>query len=404
MPRQPDPADADLFDADFARDPYPSYARVRAVSPVRYLTLPTGLTAWLVTGYAEVRQALTDPALSKESRHDAEAGANLSPTMGPSMLFLDPPDHERLRKLVSGAFTRRRVEALHEKLHDSADRLIDTFAARGHADLMREFALRLPVGMIGELLGVPEHDRDTFFDLAHDYVGFTPETRDRAVAALGGLTAYMGELVEAKKADPGEDLVSALVRARDGQGALTDEELRANTLLLFLAGHVTTAGLISNATLALLRNPEQRKAFLADPGLADNLVEEALRYEGPAELSTMRWAKQDTEIGGVAVARGERVLVSLGAANRDPRRFTDPDVFDLARPDAAQHLGLGHGIHYCLGAQLARVEVRLALVRLFDRLPDLGLAVPYEDLEWMPGIGRSPMALPVAFTPAEVAA
>lgn len=398
-PLRPDPADAALFDADYARDPYPSYARLRAVSPVRYVTLPTGLTAWLVTGYEEVRQALTDPSLSKESRHDAEGTGALSPSMGASMLNLDPPDHDRLRRLVGSAFTRRRIDALHDRLRDSADRLIDEFAARGQADLMRDFALRLPVGMIGELLGVPEHDRDAFFDLAHDYVGFTPETRERAAAALTGLTEYMAKLIQAKKNEPGEDLISALIAARDDEQRLSDEELLANALLLFLAGHVTTAGLIANATLALLRHPEQLAAFRADPELVTNLVEEALRYEGPAELSTMRWAKQDTEIGGVRIGKGERVLVSLGAANRDPRRFADPDAFDLARADANQHLGLGHGIHYCLGAQLARVEVRTALSRLFARIPDLRLAARFEDLEWMPGIGRAPLSLPIVFTP-----
>ncbi|MGW0523295.1 cytochrome P450 family protein [Crossiella sp. NPDC003009] len=398
-PVRPDPADAALFDEDYQRDPYPSYARLRAVSPVRYLTLPTGLTAWLVTGYEEVRQALTDPLLSKESRYDAESVQGLSPSMGASMLNLDPPDHDRLRRLVGSAFTRRRIEALHDTLHDAADRLIDEFAPRGQADLMREFALRLPVGMIGELLGVPEADRDAFFELAHDYVGFTPETREKAAAALAGLNEYMAGLIAAKKHAPGEDLISAMIAARDEQQRLTDEELLANALLLFLAGHVTTAGLIANATLALLRHPDQLAAFRADPDLVTNLVEEALRFEGPAELSTMRWAKQDTVIGGVAIGKGERVLVSLGAANRDPRRFADPDVFDLARADANAHLGLGHGIHYCLGAQLARAEVRTALARLFARLPDLRLNARFEDLEWMPGIGRAPLSLPIVFTP-----
>ncbi|MGO1053607.1 cytochrome P450 family protein [Crossiella sp. CA198] len=398
-PVRPDPADAALFDADYQRDPYPSYARLRAVSPVRYVTLPTGLTAWLITGYEEVRQALTDPLLSKESRYDAESTDGLSPSMGASMLNLDPPDHDRLRRLVGSAFTRRRIDALHDKLADSADRLIDEFAARGQADLMRDFALRLPVGMIGELLGVPEEDRDAFFELAHDYVGFTPETRDRAAAALAGLNEYMAKLIAAKKNEPGDDLISAMVAARDQEQRLTDEELLANALLLFLAGHVTTAGLIANATLALLRHPDQLAAFRANPELVSNLVEEALRFEGPAELSTMRWAKQDTVIGGVAVGKGERVLVSLGAANRDPRRFTDPDAFDLSRADANQHLGLGHGSHYCLGAQLARAEVRTALGRLFARLPDLRLAARHEDLEWMPGIGRAPLSLPIVFTP-----
>ncbi|MDT0381960.1 cytochrome P450 [Streptomyces sp. DSM 42041] len=402
-----------LFDWRFAADPYPAYAWLRAHAPVHRATLPSGVEAWLVTRYADARQALADPRLSKNPETHAERAAHGKGKVGipgersanlmTHLLNIDPPDHTRLRRLVSKAFTPRRVAAFEPRVRELADRLIDTFADRGEADLIHEFAFPLPIYAICDLLGVPAEDQNDFRDWAAMMLRHGNAPRGGVGRAVKKMRGYLAELIHRKREDLGDDLISDLIRASDHGEHLTENEAAAMAFILLFAGFETTVNLIGNGTLALLRHPEQRAALEAALGRGDvawlaGAVEELLRYDGPVEMATWRFAAEPLELGGRRIAAGEPVLVVLAAADRDPERFGDPDVLDLARSDN-QHLGYGHGIHYCLGAPLARLEGQIALSALFGRLPDLQLASDPDDLRWRGGlIMRGLRTLPVTFT------
>jgi cytochrome P450 len=390
-----------LFSREFATDPYPAYAWLRTHDPVRWTTLPSGVDAWLVTRYADARQALADPRLSKNpQRHSSdktgipgERGAGLMT----HLLNIDPPDHTRLRRLVSKAFTPRRVEAFAPRVQELTDRLIDNFAGRGEADLIHEFAFPLPIYAICDLLGVPAEDQDDFRDWAGMMIHHGGSPRGGVAKSVKLMRGYLAELIHRKRADLGDDLISGLVRAGDHGEHLTENEAAAMAFILLFAGFETALNLIGNGVYALLRHPGQRARLAADPGLLPSAVEELLRFDGPVELATWRFATEDLRIGGQAVAAGDPVLVVLAAADRDPSRFPGPDALDLARTDN-QHLGYGHGIHYCLGAPLARLEGRTAIGTLLRRLPDLQLAAEPADLRWRGGlIMRGLRTLPVRF-------
>ncbi len=401
----------DLFTWEFAADPYPAYAWLRAHAPVHRTTLPSGVEAWLVTRYADARRALADPRLSKDPlRHSpgahargkvgipGERGADLMT----HLLNIDPPDHTRLRRLVSAAFTPRRVAAFEPRVRELADRLIDAFADRGHADLIHEFAFPLPIHAICDLLGVPSEDQDDFRDWAGAMIRHGGGPRGGVARAVKRMRGYLAELIHRKRAAPGDDLISGLIRASDHGEHLTEGEAAAMAFILLFAGFETTVNLIGNGVYALLRDPGQRAVLTGavrggDRTLVAGAVEELLRYDGPVELATWRFAAEDLELAGRPVAAGDPVLVVLAAADRDPDRFAGPDVLDLARRDNP-HLGFGHGIHYCLGAPLARLEGRVALSRLLTRLPELRLAVEPDALRRRGGlIMRGLRELPVTF-------
>ncbi|MBP0455038.1 cytochrome P450 [Kitasatospora sp. RG8] len=418
MPVQPDSARPPLFTWDFAADPYPAYAWLREHEPVHRTTLPSGVEAWLVTRYADARQALADSRLSKNPLHHStqahstgrvgipgERQANLMT----HLLNIDPPDHTRLRRLVSKAFTPRRVAEFEPRVQQLTDRLIDGFAERGSADLIHEFAFPLPIYAICDLLGVPAEDQDDFRDWAgmmvrHTRPGQGGGQRGGVGRAVKRIRAYLAELIHRKRADLGDDLISGLIRASDHGEHLTENEAAAMAFILLFAGFETTVNLIGNGTYGLLRNPDQR-ALLQDSiargesSLLETGIEELLRYDGPVELATWRFATSPLTIGGVAIPVGDPVLVVLAAADRDPARFADENTLDLARADNP-HLGFGHGIHYCIGAPLARLEGRAALATLLSRLPDLRLAENPDNLRWRGGlIMRGLRELPVEFTP-----
>ncbi|MFI0719048.1 cytochrome P450 [Streptomyces sp. NPDC021224] len=411
----------ELFTWEFATDPYPAYAWLREHAPVHRTTLPSGVEAWLVTRYADAREALADPRLSKNPVHHAESPGARGKTGIPGersadlmthLLNIDPPDHTRLRRLVSKAFTPRRVAGFGTRVQQLTDRFVDGFAARGEADLIHEFAFPLPIYAICDLLGVPAEDQDDFRDWAGMMIRHGGGPRGGVARSVKRMRAYLTELIHRKRAElaagaaggPPDDLIAGLIRASDHGEHLTENEAAAMCFVLLFAGFETTVNLIGNGTYALLRNPGQRAVLQqalasGDHGLLDTGIEELLRYDGPVELATWRYATRPVEIGGVAVAQGDPVLVVLAAADRDPERFTDPDRLDLARRDNP-HLGYGHGIHYCLGAPLARLEARTALATLLTRLPDLRLAADPGDLRWRGGlIMRGLRTLPVAFTP-----
>ncbi|MBA5226170.1 MULTISPECIES: cytochrome P450 family protein [Streptomyces] len=415
----PPPAAPTLFDWEFAANPYPAYAWLRTHSPVHRTRLPSGVEAWLVTRYADARRALADPRLSKNPAHHDEPAHARGRTGIPGerkaelmthLLNIDPPDHTRLRRLVSTAFTPRRVAEFAPRVQELTDRLIDGFAARGEADLIHEFAFPLPIYAICDLLGVPREDQDDFRDWAGMMIRHGKGPRGGVARSVKKMRGYLAELIHRKRealpaeAAPGEDLVSGLIRASDEGEHLTENEVAAMAFILLFAGFETTVNLIGNGTHALLTHPEQRARLqdslaAGDMGLLETGVEELLRFDGPVELATWRFATRPLTLGGQDIAPGEAVLVVLAAADRDPERFAEPDVLDLTRRDN-QHLGYGHGIHYCLGAPLARLEGRTALATLLTRLPDLRLAVDSTELRWRGGlIMRGLRTLPVEFAP-----
>ncbi|MGW1893177.1 cytochrome P450 family protein [Streptomyces sp. NPDC002004] len=403
----------ELFSWEFAADPYPAYAWLREHAPVHRTRLPSGVEAWLVTRYADARQALADQRLSKNPVHHDEPAHAKGKTGIPGerkaelmthLLNIDPPDHTRLRRLVSKAFTPGRVAEFAPRVQELTDRLIDTFAERGEADLIHEFAFPLPIYAICDMLGVPREDQDDFRDWAGMMIRHGGGPRGGVARSVKKMRGYLAELIHRKRTAPGDDLISGLIRASDHGEHLTENEAAAMAFILLFAGFETTVNLIGNGTYALLRNPEQRallQASLAagETGLLATALEELLRYDGPVELATWRFATEPLAIGGQRIAAGDPVLVVLAAADRDPERFGEPDTLDLARRDN-QHLGYGHGIHYCLGAPLARLEGRTALATLLRRLPDLRLAAEPDDLRWRGGlIMRGLRTLPVEFTP-----
>ncbi|MEV7981457.1 cytochrome P450 [Streptomyces sp. NPDC086519] len=416
----------ELFTWEFATDPYPAYAWLRDNAPVHRATLPSGVEAWLVTRYTDAKQALADPRLSKNPAHHDEPAHAKGKTGIPGerkaelmthLLNIDPPDHTRLRRLVSKAFTPRRVAEFAPRVRELTDRLIDGFAERGEADLIHEFAFPLPIYAICDLLGVPPEDQDDFRDwagmmLRHTKAGQGGGPRGGVARSVKKMRGYLAELIHRKRealpaeAGPGEDLISGLIRASDHGEHLTENEAAAMAFILLFAGFETTVNLIGNGTYALLTHPEQRVRLrdslaAGERGLLETGVEELLRYDGPVEVATWRFATEPVTIGGQHIAPGDPVLVVLAAADRDPQRFAEPDTLDLARRDN-QHLGYGHGIHYCLGAPLARLEGQTALAGLLTRLPDLRLAVDESELRWRGGlIMRGLRTLPVEFTPVD---
>ncbi|PKV86151.1 cytochrome P450 [Streptomyces sp. TLI_146] len=404
----------EMFTWEFATDPYPAYGWLREHSPVHWTKLPSGVEAWLVTRYADAKQALADQRLSKNPAHHDEPAHAKGKTGIPGerkadlmthLLNIDPPDHTRLRRLVSKAFTPRTVAEFAPRVQELTDRLIDGFAGRGEADLIHEFAFPLPIYAICDLLGVPREDQDDFRDWAGMMIRHGGGPRGGVARSVKKMRGYLLELIHRKRENPGEDLISGLIRASDHGEHLTENEAAAMAFILLFAGFETTVNLIGNGVYALLRNPDQRERLQAslaagESDLLDTGVEELLRYDGPVELATWRFATRPLTIGGQDIAAGDPVLVVLASADRDPGRFPDPDVLDLGRRDN-QHLGYGHGIHYCLGAPLARLEARTALATLLRRLPDLRLGADPADLRWRGGlIMRGLRTLPVEFTPA----
>ncbi|WP_328885232.1 cytochrome P450 family protein [Streptomyces sp. NBC_00316] len=392
-------------DPAFVADPFPLYRRLREDGPVRHAVIAGGLEAWLVTRYEDGIAALSDPRLSSDVRDasDPRLMERLPTTERESvlrnMLRYDPPDHTRLRRLVSKAFTARRVAELRPRIQAITDRLLDAIVPAGRADLVEDFALPLPVTVISELLGVPLGDRHEFQRWTDDMILQGAELPDPAKvdAAWQQMHAYLTTLVEAKRARPGDDLLSALIVTRDEEHRLDEDELIAMAFLLLVAGYITTVNLIGSGIAALLAHPGQLRMLREEPALLPGAIEEFLRYDGPVSPGIARFAREDVVIAGVAVPRGATVLIASAIADRDPARFAEPDRLDITRQDNA-HLAFGHGIHYCLGAPLARLEGQIAIGTALRRLPHLALAVPPGELRWRPGGLRGPERLPVTFT------
>jgi cytochrome P450 len=383
---------------DFDRDdPFPLFAAVRARGPVHPVTLADGHAAWLVVGHEEARAALNDARISKDMQAAFAADGSVlaeglpGPAFARHMLAVDPPDHTRLRRLVAAAFSVRRIEALEPAVHAIVDNLLDAIDEQGPdavVDLVASYAFPLPFTVICELLGVPDAGRAAF---GHSLVEMLVPTRTdaefaHAKVASDRVVAYLGEMVEMKRHEPDHALISALISARDGDDRLTEQELLSTIFQLIIAGHDTTSSLIGNAVVALLTHPDQLARVRTDPTVTANAIEELIRYDAPVPHSTFRYTLEAIELGGTTIPAGAQVIINLASANRDDAHFTAPASLDVDRPDV-RHLGFGHGVHFCLGAPLARMEGRLALGELLRRFPDLRLAVPVEELHWGHGDG-----------------
>ncbi|GID96651.1 cytochrome P450 [Amorphoplanes digitatis] len=357
-------------------DPYPRYRRLREISPV--VRAEDG--ALVVTRHADCVAVTRHPKLGHLPSHMMEfvrpdwADHPALHQLFTSVLAKNPPDHTRLRRLVSSSFTARRVQALRPRIAQMVEDLLDRMS--GEVDFVQALGFPLPVNVIGELLGIPEPDRAQFQTLVRDWTQvlevITPEVLETADPAAATIREYLAALTAERRKDPGDDLISALVAAEEDGDKLTEEELLTMAALLFAAGFETTTNLLGNGIVALLRNPDQLESLRRQPGLAAGAVEELLRFDTPVQLLS-RVAWDDLEIAGVPMSGGDRIVAYLGAGNRDPERFADPDRLDLARADNAP-LSFGGGIHYCLGAPLARLEAQLAVPALLARFPRLALA------------------------------
>ncbi|WP_422770175.1 cytochrome P450 family protein [Plantactinospora sp. WMMC1484] len=374
-------------------------AELRQDSPVVEVSLPTGVTAWLVTRYADAQRALSDSRLAKATSAGGFTYRGMIPddvarAVGRHMLALNPPDHTRLRRLVSGAFTARRVAALRPRIEELAEELLDHIADAEQVDLIDRFAFPLPIQVICELLGVPAEDQADFRGWTDAIV--TGQMNPAGLPpALTAIVGYIRELLVAKREQPADDLLSALIAVHEQGDRLTDDELVGMVYLFLIAGHETTVNLIGNGMLVLLAEPERWARVVAEPELLPGTVEEVLRYEGPVQNASFRTATAQVELGGQTIPQGALVLVALLSANRDADRFAEPDRLDLDRP-TTPNLAFGHGIHYCLGAPLARLEGQIAFGALARRFPDMRLAVPPQEIGWRSSLLlRGLTALPV---------
>lgn len=384
----------DLFSPTFKTDPFPTFAAMRAEAPIYAHHPPDGGTIWYITRFEDVTAVLKDnDHFVKDVRHSQPPDAPkrrksaMHRLINENMLFADPPDHTRLRALVNQAFTPRRVAQMAVQVQTITNELLSAIARVGEADLIASFALPMPVRIIAELLGIPAADQAQVADWSQAIISpgsrnLNYKMRKQKVRAF---VDYLGEMFALRQQRPEDDLISALVQAEESGERLNEAELSSMVALLLVTGHETTVNLLGNGALALLQHPQQLAILRERPGLWETAVEELLRYDGPVETSTTRWVQADFEFRGHKMHRGDVVRVVLASANRDSCRFSQPNVLDVERSDN-RHLAFGMGIHYCLGAPLARLEGKIGLQTLFTRFPTLQLAVSADQLEWRSGV------------------
>ena len=395
-----------IVDPDFKANPFPFVAGLRISQPVYRTTLPDKTPVWLITRYEDVTTLLKDEHFVK-NRRTAMTSEQLRkmPWVPPmfrhlerNMLDLDPPDHTRLRALVHKAFTPSLIGQMRDRIQTLADELLDGVARKGEMDLINDYALPLPMTIITEILGVPTNDRDKFHKWSKAVVSLTsPKATLRVVPSVWMFIRYLRRFFERRRRDPRDDLASALIQAEEAGDKLSEDELLAMVFLLLIAGHETTVNLIGNGMLALLEHPEQMDKLRRDPSIIKTAVEELLRYTSPVFLSTERYAREDLDLHGVTIPRGGMTLGVIGSANRDEKVFENADALDLTR-EPNKHLSFGQGIHFCVGAPLARLEGQIAINTLLRRSPDLRLSVPTDSLRWRPSIFlRGLETLPAAF-------
>lgn len=393
----------DFLNAEFIRNPHPVYEELREKEPVSRFLLPNGLYAWMVTAYEDATAVLNDARFATKHPEQGDAAeSNLSPhreIISRNLSNVSPEDHRRLRRLVQKAFTPRMVEGLRGRIEEITNELLDKAQDKGEMNLIDDFAFPLPIQVICEMLGVPVEDRDKFREWSNVIMeGFNnPGLAERSEEVLIEFIDYLRALIAERRNHLRSDLISDLIRVEDQGDVLSEHELYAMIFVLIVAGHETTVNLIGNGVLALLEHPQQKEMLKNRPELIHSAIEEMLRYEGPVEVTNVRWAAEDVELKGQQIRKGDMVFVCLSSANRDGKQFADPDTFDITRA-ANDHIAFGKGVHYCLGAPLARLEGEIAIGTLLRRMPDIRLKTEADSLTWRTGlILRGLKEIPVVF-------
>ncbi|MBT2757708.1 cytochrome P450 [Mesobacillus foraminis] len=375
-----------LFSKEFTKNPYPAYAKMRKDEPVHKMRFPDGQLGWLITRYEDAVEIMKDPRVIKDVSKLFGGNMDSGSVFMHNMLFSDPPDHKRLRGLVQKAFTPQMISGMRGRIQEITDELLDQAAKGTRMNLIDDFAFPLPIIVISEILGIPTEDRDKFRIWSNSLIeGSNGEHAAEMFQHVNEFIQYLSEWFEKVRKNPGEDLISQLILAEDEGDQLTERELYGVVTLLIIAGHETTVNLIGNSILALLEHPDQFDLLKEHPDRIHQAIEETLRFNGPVEFSTSRWANEDMEFRGQMIKRGELIIISLNSANHDPEVFENPDLFDISR-EKSPHLAFGKGIHLCLGAPLARLEGEIAITSLMQRFPEMNLAVGKDELEWRPGM------------------
>ncbi|WP_026696144.1 cytochrome P450 family protein [Peribacillus kribbensis] len=375
-----------LFTKSFTQNPYPAYTELRETEPVYHLTFPDGYSGWMITKYEDAVEVLKDSRFIKDFSKLTGGHMDHESIFTHNMLFADPPDHKRLRGLAQKAFTPAMISKMRERIQEITDELLEDLTGRETVNLIDDFAFPLPIIVICEMLGVPSEDRDKFRIWSNALIeGSAGEYAENISEHMNNFTQYLGNWFARTRENPGHDLINQLVAAEDQGEQMTEKELYGVVSLLIIAGHETTVNLIGNTVLSLLEHPDQFTLLKDQPELIQKAIEESLRFNGPVEFSTSRWAGEDLEFRGKMMTKGELVIVALNSANHDPEKFDDPDLFDITR-EKSPHLAFGKGIHLCLGAPLARLEGEIAISSLIRKFPDMQLAIDKDQLEWRPGM------------------
>lgn len=384
-----------LFTEAFTQNPFPVYAQIRENEPIIRMLFPDGQRGWIISRYEDAVEALKDPRFIKDI-HNADIDLK-ELFLSKNMLFSDPPDHKRLRGLVQKSFTPQMIAGMRDRIQEIANELLDSVGEKETLNLIDDYAFPLPIIVICEILGVPSADRDKFRGWSNSLIEHTGVRDDEHIRAqMEEFQQYLSQWFAKVRSHPSDDLISQLIVAEEQGDRFSEEELYNVVMLLIIAGHETTVNLIGNGILALFQNLDQLYLLHNNPELIHRAIEEMLRYNGPVEFSTSRWAKEDLVFKGVEMSKGDLVVVSLSSANRDPDQFIDPDVFDITR-EKSPHLAFGKGIHLCLGAPLARLEGEIAINTLLQRYPNINLKVDISELEWRPGmIVRGLKEMPLA--------
>ncbi|UPK47410.1 cytochrome P450 [Paenibacillus pabuli] len=394
------------MDHSFIQQPFPVYEKLRAEEPVHRLLLPSGHAAWMVTRYEDAVNILQDSRFVTgvlDNRND-ETEESLPPhqaIISRNLISVGPEDHRRLRRLIQKAFTPRMIERLRGRIVEISDELLDKIQAGNtrEFDLIEDYAFPLPIIVICEMLGVPLKDQDKFRAWSNTIMESVsnPQMNQESDEVMKAFVNYLQELITQRRNHIQQDLISDLIGIEEEGDKLTEQELYALVFVLIIAGHETTVNLIGNGMLALLEHPQQKQLLMDQPDLIQAAVEEVLRFNGPAEISNVRWAAENVDFQGIQIRQGDMMLVALSSANRDSSRYENPDTFDITRK-VNDHIAFGKGVHYCLGAPLARLEGEIAINTLLQRLPDIRLNTDAVLLEWRPGmIIRGLKAFPVVY-------
>lgn len=373
-----------IFTDEFTHNPYPVYENLRKSDPILKLMFPDGQYGWLISSYDDAVTVLKDPRFIKDM--SKLNGYEHASVFSRNMLFSDPPDHKRLRGLVQKGFTPQMIAGMKSHIQDIADELLEAVSTKDRINLIDDYAFQLPIIVISEILGVPAKDQDKFRIWSNSIIeASNREFGEDVQQHMNEFIEYLRQWFAIVRKNPGNDMISQLVIAENQGERLTEDELYGIVTLMIIAGHETTVNLIGNGVLALLEYPEQRKLLQDQPGLIHGAIEEILRYNGPVEFSTSRWAGEDLEFKGHPMKMGDLIIVALNSANRDTKQFEDPEIFNVLR-EKSQHLAFGKGIHLCLGAPLARLEGEIAINSLLRRYPHFELQGDMEELEWRSGM------------------